>query len=857
MAPTESSDSQQGLQSLTKHIEAVSDVVAALVAARDSSLKALTTQFPESTMEPYKTQLDEIVSQLPAPTEDKAPNMKETVLSGGFTQAVYTIFQRGWLGDKPDSDTALAEFAVVLDFIISLSESYSEAKRVFYDTLGWIVRELLPVRGQALDQFWDYMESRQQKIVEKMCNASIVSDRINMLELCNLLTDYYRDYHGGSSNRPAADPRRADAVRDRLRMRVRQFVSEVLSFEDSTGLNKYFTVAGRKVAEMPKGDHLFEDLYQLQQMFNHHYATFGRNPGHINDNLKVLRRIFFYIAPKISWSAFSRSEEPEKEEATTETVENSIPDSMWDIYGGPKADTQGLKRWMTRPLAKLTWVCQTFIITNFYVEAAKDGSLKTIAKYDMNADSLKQFTKFRDDLIAEISKSDEDMGKLLKQLGLGEQTWWKWLINGKDADGKPVIGGTPLTAEEVEAASEEAAKAYPLKNKLYFNTYITPQVTRKMRTATGIERINEGTTDVDMEDAARLETLQAEVAAGDYSHLDERNTLLWKSLRKQRNGEWLSLTGILAKEKLVENPLDFNAESEDEEEEKSNDKEGKKEEKDEAKNAETKADGGAVSSEANGNGKSASREDTPMEDTPQVGKTDRDETPRENTPREETPREDTAPVEDIGDDYSRETNDRDETPHTEDTPQAEETQANDTPREDTPREDTPREDTPREDTPREDTPREEEQEASPDVEMRDETPLSPDDHKESPRAETQSPREDRETPIEDRDETQSPRDREEARSPREDRDETPLDDSPHSAQSTPRAKDDYDDYSDCRSTSPSALPSREDTRSPAANDDQNTSSVAATPEPDTRKRSHGLIESDSDSDEPLRKRVAQ
>ncbi|KAK7687362.1 hypothetical protein QCA50_009227 [Cerrena zonata] len=136
-----------------------------------------------------------------------------------------------------------------------------------------------------------------------------------------------------------------------------------------------------------------------------------------------------------------------------------------------------------------------------------------------------------------------------------ELHWWAWLIYSKDpVTGKPLFADRELTDQDLELVNEKTASVIPFKEKRYFNTYGTPQLSRKMKVPTGLELLQKTSEkpEIDQNDIDQLtEKIKHSTDKTEQDGLvEERTVLQWKKLKQQRIGRWLDLGELLSEEKI-------------------------------------------------------------------------------------------------------------------------------------------------------------------------------------------------------------------------------------------------------------------------------------------------------------------
>lgn len=101
---------------------------------------------------------------------------------------------------------------------------------------------------------------------------------------------------------------------------------------------------------------------------------------------------------------------------------------------------------------------------------------------------------------------------------------------------------------------------YPYKDKKYFNTFVTPQVTRKMKIQRGLSQIqgadvfsiNDSKFEIDSIDNELSQTTDAN---NRNELLEKKSLLTWRVLREQRSSDWLKATQALRAQAVLDQEM--------------------------------------------------------------------------------------------------------------------------------------------------------------------------------------------------------------------------------------------------------------------------------------------------------------
>lgn len=486
---------------------------------------------------------------------------------------------------------AINQLLLLLDALISFSQNkaFPSARNDFYQILQLIVESLASQSSETLAVFWYALEKRHSLISRWIFDQKVTLNRIAMLGICNGVTDKY--YHRGKTGK--YDSYEKDSFNDKLHARVRTFLSSLLLFDDLTGLNKYFAIANRVNREPNLGmaktgdDKLLQDILQFHRLLRDPYA-YLKNTRMLSKQVESLDRLYGYLldeeekyAKKHPVPDVYKVREPildEEKAKLTSQFKNAIyfPEHYWlapfeEIQRGQKFDEikaedqkVALKRFDSSKYRQLL-LLQMYLVSAFFLELQSSrkravvkstggpASTKHVAEDSTPELLIKTFLKIKRDIPRLVRSWDTQLSFLLQHLSQSEEYWWAWLIYGKDAEGKPLLGDKPITGDEIKDTAEKFEKVAPYKVKRYFNTHATPQLSRKMRTKTGLSLLELPNEAEDYD--ARIEELSSKISAAEdeasrVEWVEERSVLLWKKAKSTRASDWLKVSDVVSPEDL-------------------------------------------------------------------------------------------------------------------------------------------------------------------------------------------------------------------------------------------------------------------------------------------------------------------
>ncbi|KAM9905644.1 hypothetical protein OXX79_002051 [Metschnikowia pulcherrima] len=493
----------------------------------------------------------------------------------------------------------IASLCTVIDALMSLStdEEYASSKSIFYALLQHI-SEFLALYTDCISVFWYFVESRAQRMRETVFSPDTTSNRIAILSLCNSLTD--RVYKRGKTGR--LDSYAKDSFNDTFQARVRVFLAGLLHVDDSTGLNKYFTIANREnrepaLRDVKSGDsQLLADVLSFYKLLRDPYS-FLKDPKQLALQADSLLKLHAYLMdeefkyskrnPARNIYAFKEPFSNEKKELlkTKYADIEFFPEQYWlSPFQEPGADfdaaladdqERAQKRFDSSKFRKLL-ILQIFLASCFFYELQASrkklflqniGALPTtkhiIENYTPDV-IVPRFLKIKRDTMRLVKSWDSQWAFTLHHLALSEEYWWAWLIYGKSKDGRPLLAARTLTQADLAATEENFGKYNPEKTKRYFNSHATPQLSRLMKAKTGLALLKrQGGGIKDYASEIKELTVKIEHESDKETRRDlieEKTVLIWKQTRALRDSSWITLNDHL-------DPADLENEEEQEEEE--------------------------------------------------------------------------------------------------------------------------------------------------------------------------------------------------------------------------------------------------------------------------------------------------
>lgn len=477
-------------------------------------------------------------------------------------------------------DTSLDRLALLLDLAMWTTKTHSTVSD-FHLLLQTVAESFELLSTDTISGFWTYMESRKTVFLDHAFDRKVTLHRIAMLAICNGLTD--KLYTRGKNGK--LDSYEKDTFNDTLQARVRIYLSSILMFDDLTGLNKYFSIANRVNREphigTPKSgdEELLQEVLQFVRLLRDPYS-YLKNPRMLSKVVDSMSRLSDYFLseeskhkrryPTLDASAIPKPRLKTQELELTKKYEavGFCPEQYWlapfePIQRGPQFDAvrEEDKKVVIAQFDSSKYrsliLLQIYLVSCFFLELQSSkkrtflmdihapASTKHILEASTPESLVKSFMKLKRDISSLTKIWDGQLSFLLQQLSGSEENWWAWLLYAKRSDGSLVLAEDPLTEEEIQATKEKFGSTAPYKTKRYFNTYVTPQLSRRMRTQTGIQLLRRsGHVDLQQE----IDEVDQELVGADLDTrkelLDKRTVLLWKKLKFNRGSNWLSFGDV-------------------------------------------------------------------------------------------------------------------------------------------------------------------------------------------------------------------------------------------------------------------------------------------------------------------------
>ncbi|KAI3406426.2 hypothetical protein KGF56_000907 [Candida oxycetoniae] len=520
--------------------------------------------------------------------------IKEFVVSCGsqtFLTSLVTSFVNS--GDNNESDTSRLQdkIAITLDCVIWITLNIDACvKSSFFQSLATISNQLFSISTEQVEQMWSYVESRVPVIISNGMFTNKVGERMQILSFTNSLVDRFEQTKFAGK----IDSYKKDTHNDVFQCRVRIFVTQLLDFDDTTGLNKYFHIANRTAFQFPVKDVFLSDIIQVQKIFNDPlYYMKKQNSNELN---RLANKLYAILQELLKEELDYSEDTPYPDQfnttkTTTTTTENDaerkylcqkfssrifVPETYYEskfeiknrgrVESSQKKDAEFLFKELELSKIRLQYILQIYIVANLYSELTFKAKQSFFV--DVNAPSSSRhltedtlppslgqlFSDMKRETISVLKRIDFALCSLFQKIAIGEKQWWRWLLHGKDQkSGTAYFANNVLDIGELKATEERFKDIFPYKNKKSFNTYVTPQVSRKMRVPRGLEHLS-AMKSLD-EDAAfkEIEDL-TNTALDNTADTDERrSSLSWKVSRKQRTTNWFSYNENLSNQQKTAN----------------------------------------------------------------------------------------------------------------------------------------------------------------------------------------------------------------------------------------------------------------------------------------------------------------
>lgn len=472
--------------------------------------------------------------------------------------------------------------------------SYPSSKMNFYRMIGQIMGSLYNLDTRIVETFWVYLESREALIKDTILDRQSTGERIAWLEICNSLSDkYYLNNIQGKK-----DSNKKDSMNDRFHFRVRIFLANILNFEDNTGLNKYFHSSNRITHEVSvdsrKQDSEFlRAIMRLNKLFREpYYYLKPANHKLLNRIADTLKQVFEYLIseevnalkkkPKTDPFAVLPQKSKEEEQYLGEKYSRKLyfPEeyllSPFDnrkkgekYEQTKKEDCDFISKLFDESKSRQIILVQIYFICHFYYEINSENR-KSFLK-SLNAPSnvkhitedcppnslVSLFLKIKKEILKRYRSIDSQFSFLLQHMAIEETYWWSWLIYGKDPhSNKSLFADKELSLGRLQQVDKKRTDILPFKERRYFNNYITPQLSRRMKVERNLQSLTKATDDdYSGEHDQKIDELKVQIdSSQDLQQrkqlASQRNALLWKTLKKSTNTTWLTIGQEVTKDVL-------------------------------------------------------------------------------------------------------------------------------------------------------------------------------------------------------------------------------------------------------------------------------------------------------------------
>lgn len=463
--------------------------------------------------------------------------------------------------------------------------TYPSSKMNFYRMIGQIMGSLCNLDTRAVETFWVYLESREALIKDTIFDKQSTGERIAWLEICNSLSDkYYLNNIQGKK-----DSNKKDSMNDRFHFRVRIFLANILNFEDNTGLNKYFHPSNRithdvSVDSRKQDSEFIRAIMRLNKLFREpYYYLKPANHKILNKVADTLKHVFEYLIseevsalkkmPKTDPFAVLPRKSKEEEQYLEEKYSRKLyfPEEYLlspfdnrkkgeEYEQAKKEDCDFISKLFDESKSRQIYLVQIYFICHFYYEINSEN--RKVFLKSLNAPSnikhitedcppnslVSLFLKIKKEILKRYRSIDSQFSFLLQHMAIEETYWWSWLIYGKDPhSNKSLFADRELSLERIQQVDKKRTEILSFKERRYFNNYITPQLSRRMKVERNLLSLVKNTDDDHSGQLSqRIDELKVRI---DHSQdiqqkrelALERNALLWKTLKKSTNNAWLSI----------------------------------------------------------------------------------------------------------------------------------------------------------------------------------------------------------------------------------------------------------------------------------------------------------------------------
>lgn len=487
--------------------------------------------------------------------------LKESLLSSSFQKALLSTIE-SVVDDE--NNMSMKKISLTLDYLMWIALKVDKtAKLTYYYCLEAVLNQLFSFSTDQVESLWTFVEARLPTIQTQLFENTF-AERIAVLLLGNSLTDKYNTLITGLQTNSTLK----DTPNDRFQSRVRLFMTQLLAIDDNTGLNKYFHIRNSVPPHIETKDVFLSDVLQIQKIFNNPLFYLKKNNTvELNKMTEKIYRVygqlveeelrfrekhpfpeqFLMVKPK------SESEREYLRQKYTKRVYTPEPYLESSFQKGSKsnelqnADYKFLYHQLELSKVRVQYLLMIYILSVFYIEMTpnhKTEFIKTIGapittkhitEDSPGVSALRKLIDIKNELPTVLKNIDPSLPFLLLHLGIDEKIWWKWLLHGKDEQNKGFFVDKMLLPEILSGQEDAFQKLYPFKNKRSFNTFVTPQVSKKMRTGRGLEQLKQtAQVDIDkaMEELEGVEGKLKEEPTDEWK--DIKSSHSWKLLRRKR-----------------------------------------------------------------------------------------------------------------------------------------------------------------------------------------------------------------------------------------------------------------------------------------------------------------------------------
>ncbi|CAK7901673.1 hypothetical protein CAAN1_11S03950 [[Candida] anglica] len=553
-----------------------------------------------------KSKLEEEVTKF---NDNLLTSTNEFILMTAFKRAA-SEFIKQYLDSKSDEtsikfhDKSIStreislynRITILLDFqiYILLEKENKLVKSSLYSTIAYVSETLLSISTSVVDTFWYYLEARIGIFQTSIFDKLITSDRIAMLEICNSLTDKFNNQKSGKT-----DTYKKDTFNDYFQSRVRAYIANLFNLEDNTGLNKYFNCANIVSHESiystsNRDDTFLRDISTINKLFRDpYYYLKASNYKYLPKIVDTMTKVCHYLLDEESkWYKLAPSKDQYliKKSIATGSDEEKIAKLSSRVFfpetyslaafvdnkrnatfdAIKKEDASYLSKQFDSSKVRQVCLFQIYLISCLFYEFSNKNkklflkslsettNLKHFVEDTIPEHMVLNFNRLKTEIPKRYKSMNVPFAAFLEQVMITENYWWAWLIYGKDSSGKPLFANKLLQNEELLRVSELNKTILPLKEKKYFNTYATPQLSRKMKVSTGLEKLekpilNRQENEEDI--SSRLETAMKELEGKSGPELESlcqaHNVNLWKLLKKNRAQKWVSFGEMITQANLA------------------------------------------------------------------------------------------------------------------------------------------------------------------------------------------------------------------------------------------------------------------------------------------------------------------